>query len=74
MWLSQIKKCFLFLFTVNVSRSSNFYDLKFIEMRREREAMEQAKRQSGDRVEEFRRVRRFIEFLLQYTFNICIKL
>lgn len=41
---------------MNVSRSSTFYDLKFIEMRREREAMEMAKRQSGERVEEFRKV------------------
>lgn len=46
---------------MNVSRSSNFYDLKFIEMKREREAMEMAKRQAGDRVEEFRKVRYFIE-------------
>lgn len=47
---------------VNVSRNQNFLDLKLVEMKRERETMEKAKRQAGDRVEEFRRVSIFIHF------------
>ncbi|XP_035221646.1 serine/threonine-protein phosphatase 1 regulatory subunit 10-like isoform X3 [Stegodyphus dumicola] len=37
---------------VNVLRTQNFGDLKSIEVKREREAMELAKRQAGDRMEE----------------------
>ncbi|XP_055954086.1 serine/threonine-protein phosphatase 1 regulatory subunit 10-like isoform X2 [Argiope bruennichi] len=40
---------------VNVLKTQNFGDLKSIELRREREAIELAKRQAGDRMEEMTR-------------------
>ncbi|CAL1269525.1 unnamed protein product [Larinioides sclopetarius] len=40
---------------VNVLKTQNFGDLKSIELRREREAIEQVKRQAGDRMEEMAR-------------------